>query len=262
MSMLNKLTGIALGLSLAVCAFSAEAQETSRLQRILDSGKIRVGTTGDFAPMTVRDVASGGYKGFEIDMANALAEDLGVQVEFVPTDWKTMIAGVLADKYDIAMSGTSMNVGRAKVVGYTVPYIFNGTVPMTLKENMDRFKTWDDANQEGVKVAVILGTVFEEEAKAAFPNATIVSVEPPATGYQEVIAGRADVTITSTFDAAAVSEKFEAIGIFGEGVVRNERPLAYLTGQNDQVFINFMNTWLTLKKTSGFIDDLRAKWGL
>ncbi len=254
--------GLAIGLGLALGANAADAQSTSRLQKILDSGKIRVGTTGDFAPMTVRDVTSGGYKGFEIDMANQLATDLGVEVEFVPTDWKTMVSGILADKYDIAMSGTSMNVGRAKVVGFTEPYIFNGTVPMVLKTNLDHFKTWDDANKAGVKVAVILGTVFEDEAKAAFPNATIVSVEPPATGYQEVLAGRADVTITSTFDAAAVAEKFDAIAIFGAGEVRNPRPLAYITGQDDQTFINFMNSWLTLEKTSGFIDGLKKKWGL
>ena len=255
-------TGMLAGVALALTVGAASAQSTSRLQKILDSGTIRVGTTGDFAPMTVRDVASGGYKGFEIDVANELANDLGVKVEFVPTDWKTMVSGILADKYDIAMSGTSMNVGRAKVVGFTEPYIFNGTVPMALKSNLEKFKTWDDANKEGVKVAVILGTVFEDEARGAFPNATIVTVEPPATGYQEVLANRADVTITSTFDSAEVAKKFDAIAVFGDGDVRNPRPLAYITGQDDQVFINFMNTWLTLKKTGGFFDELKKKWGL
>lgn len=112
---------VAIGLGSAVSAQSS-------LQNILESVVLRVGTTGDFNPMTVRDIASGSYKGLEIDAATELADDLGVELEFVPTEWKTMVAGVLSDKYDIVMSGTSISVGRAKVVGYTDPYIYVGTV--------------------------------------------------------------------------------------------------------------------------------------
>ena len=71
------------------------AQAQSSLERILSDGVLRVGTTGDFNPMTVRDVASGGYKGFEIDVARELAEEMGVELEFVPTEWKTMVAGAV-----------------------------------------------------------------------------------------------------------------------------------------------------------------------
>lgn len=257
----TKTIGAAL-LALALAAMATTATAQSSLEKILADGVLRVGTTGDFNPMTIRDVASGDYRGFEIDAARALAEDLGVELEFVPTEWKTMVAGVLADKYDIVMSGTSISVGRAKVVGYTKPYIHVGTVPMALKANMDKYKSWDDANKEGVKVAVILGTVFEQQARAAFPNATIVTVEAPATGYQEVLAGRADVTITSNVDAASVQENFDAIGTFGDGEVRAQRPLAYITHQSNQSLINFMNAWLELKFAAGFFDDLKAKWNL
>lgn len=260
MGITRRLIGIALGL-IAFMAVLPSAKAESRLEKILQSGVIRVGTTGDFNPMTIRDVASGEYEGFEIDAANRLASELGVKVEFVATDWKTMVAGVLADKYDIVMSGTSIDVGRAKVVGYTIPYTYVGTIPMTLKKNADRFKTWDDANKSDVKVSVILGTIFEQQARAAFPDATIVTVEAPATGYQEVLAGRADVTISSNVDAASIVQRFDAMQQFGEGI-RNRRPLAYITAQDDAVFINFLNAWLTLNEANGFFADLNTKWGL
>jgi cyclohexadienyl dehydratase len=261
MKAFSKFTGIC-ALLVTFFAVSAQAQAPSRLQQILAAGVIRIGTTGDFNPMTIRDVANDEYKGFEIDAANKLAADLGVKAEFVPTDWKTMVAGVLSNKYDIVMSGTSIDVGRAKVVGYTMPYIFVGTVPMTLKSNAERFKTWDDANKQGVKVAVSLGTVFEQQAKVAFPNATLVSVEAPATGYQEVLAGRADVTISSNVDAASITQRFDAITQFGKDDIRNQRPLGYITAQDDQVFINFLNSWLSVQQANGFFKRLSAKWGL
>lgn len=259
MKRLNLIAAAALA-AVSLLAMPVSAQ--SSLDKILASGTIRVGTTGDFNPMTVRDIASGGYKGHEIDVATELAKDLGVELEIVPTDWKTMIAGVQTDKFDIVMSGTSMNVGRAKVVGFTDPTIFVTTVPMTLTGNMETFKTWDDVNKEGVTVSVILGTVFEEEARAAFPDATIVTVEAPATGYQEVLSGRADVTITSNVDAASIMEQFPTMGTFGTDEVRNPKPHGYIVQQGNQSLINFMNTWIALKKASGFYDELAAKWNL
>lgn len=254
------LIGAAVLAAAAILAIPANAQ--SSLEKILETGKLRVGTTGDFNPMTVRDIASGGYMGHEIDVATELAKDMGVELELVPTDWKTMIAGVLTDKFDIVMSGTSMNVGRAKVVGFTNPTIYVTTVPMALTTNLETYKTWADVNKAGIKVAVILGTVFEEEARAVFPDATIVTVEAPATGYQEVLSGRAEVTITSNVDAASIMEQFPAMGTFGKDEVRNPKPHGYIVQQGNQSLINFMNTWIALKKASGFYDGLSAKWNL
>lgn len=259
---MKRLLSFAVAAAMMFAATGADAQNKSRLHKILSSGTLRVGTTGDFNPMTIRDPATRSYKGFEIDSANQLAKDLGVKVEFVPTDWKTLIAGIVADKYDIAMSGTSMNVKRAKAVGYTLPYVYVGTVPMTLKSNAGRFKTWADANKPGVKVAVILGTVFSEQAEVAFPNARIVKIEAPATAYQEVLSGRADVTITSNIDASKLVQKYPNLTTFGGGNLRNRRPLAYITAQDDYTWINFLNNWVMMKQTSGFFDELATKWRL
>lgn len=255
------ITAIAAVAALSAAAVPANAQK-SRLDRVLADGVLRVGTTGDFNPMTVRDPATQSYKGFEIDSANELAKDLGVKVQFVPTDWKTMIAGVVSDKYDIVMSGTSMNVGRAKAVGFTLPYVNVGTVPMTTKDKAGQFKSWADANKKGVKVAVILGTVFEEQAKVSFPNAEIIKVEAPATGFQAVLSGRADVTITSNLDASKLVQKYTNLVTFGAGEMRAERPLAYITAQDDFKWINFLNNWITMKKVGGFFDANATKWRL
>jgi cyclohexadienyl dehydratase len=259
---MKKLLGVmTIGLMIAAIG-AAQAQTKSRLDRVLANGELRVGTTGDFNPMTIRDPASRSYKGFEIDAAKQLAKDLGVKVRFVPTDWKTLIAGVIADKYDIVMSGTSINVKRAKAVGYTTPYVYVGTIPLTTKAKSPRFKSWDDANQPGVKIAVILGTVFEEQALEAFPKATLIKVEAPATAFQEVLSGRADVTITSNIDASKLVQKYTQLTTIGGGELRNRRPLAYITAQNDYKWINFLNNWLLLKRVSGYYDRLAAKWRL
>ena len=74
--------------ALACAAVPAYAQNT--LQDILSGGVLKVGTTGDWNPMTMKDPATNTYTGYDIDVMTELAKDLDVKVEFVPTDWKTL----------------------------------------------------------------------------------------------------------------------------------------------------------------------------
>ncbi len=235
------------------------AQEVSHLQRILESGTLRVGTTGDFKPMSLKDPRTGDYTGFDIDVVRRFARDMKVKIEFVPTDWKTLVAGIVADKYDMTTSA-SVNMERAKVAGYSDPYVEFGTVPMTLRSNLHRFDGWQSIDRPDVTVAVTLGTVFEEEARSYFPHAKIISVEAPARDYQEVLAGRALVSITSNVEAAALMETYPELVTIPVDAPRSRRPGAFLLPQDDQVWINYVNTWIRLRHTDGFFDRLARKW--
>ena len=83
---------------LALLPFSLNAE--SKLNQILSSGELKVGTTGDWDPMTMKDPATNKYKGFDIDVMKNLAKDMGVTLKLVPTDWKTLVSGITSDKYD------------------------------------------------------------------------------------------------------------------------------------------------------------------
>ena len=123
------------GMALVVTALLAtSAMAESRLQQILANGELRVGTTGDWNPMTMIDPTSKERKGFDIDIATALAADMGVKVVFVPTTWKTLVNGVVAAKYDMT-SSASLSPKRALVAGYSLSYFAVEDVPLMLNKN-------------------------------------------------------------------------------------------------------------------------------
>ena len=241
-------------------ALSGAAQAQSALNDILSSGVLKVGTTGDWNPMTVRDPASNNYKGFDIDIMTALAEDLGVEVEFVPTDWKTLVNGVVAGQYHITGSA-SISPARMKAAGFSESYISVEIMPFTAKEGAGKFASHDDINQPDVKVATTLGTSFEAMVREWYPNADIKVVEAPARGYQEVLAGRADVFITSNIEGAVLAEKHGVAMVEG-AESRAPTPIAMLLPQADQVWINYVNNWVKVKQAKGFFEANKAKWGL
>ena len=235
------------------------AMGESRLQSILANGELRVGTTGDWNPMSMIDPSSKERTGFDIDIANELASDMGVKVVFVPTTWKTLVNGVVADKYDMT-SSASLSPKRALVAGYSESYFAVEDVPLMLRKNKGKYNSWEDLNNPSVTVAVTLGTVQEKRAEELFDNSKIIKVSSPARDYQEVLAGRADISMTSNMEAAKLVEQYPELMIVPVQKGKNPTPLAMLLPQTDQVWINYVNHWIILKSERGYFDQLETKW--
>ena len=243
---------------LALLPFSLNAE--SKLDQILSSGELKVGTTGDWDPMTMKDPATNKYKGFDIDVMQELAKDMGVKITFVPTEWKTIVSGITAGRYDISTSVTK-TPKRAEVAGFTDSYYKYGTVPLVLKKNLKKYSTWKSLNNKDVTIATTLGTSQEEKAKEFFPKSNLQSVESPARDFQEVLAGRADGHITSSTEANKLVIKYPQLAIVQDGG-KNPAALAMMVDQSDQVWMNYINQWIEIKKTSGFFETLLGKYEL
>ena len=259
---MKRLLAIALALAAALTLAPATsmAQTKSKLAQILERGTLRVGTTGDFNPMSMKDPATNTLTGFDIEAMTQLATDMGVKIEFVPAEWATLVNGIVADRFDI-FSGASLSMARAKTVAFSNPYLFAGTVPLISKKAPGKYPTWESINNPNITVAVLMGTVFEQQARAHFPKAKIRAVEKPATGYQEVLAGRAQVTITSNVEAATLMKTYPELQQVGASAeMRNKRPFAYPLPQGDEVWVTFVNNWISLKVAEGYFDTLEAKW--
>ena len=247
-------------LTLFLMVFLTNANAESRLQKVLKSGELRVGTTGDWDPMSMKDPSTNKYKGFDIDVMNELAKDMGVKVKFVPTDWKTIVSGITANRYDVSTSVTK-TPKRAEVAGFTTTYYKYGTVPLVLKKNLKKFSTWESLNNKNVTIATTLGTSQEEKAKEFFPKSKLKSIEAPARDFQEVLAGRADGNITSSTEANKLVIKYPQLAIVPDGE-KNPAFLAMMVAKDDKVWNDYVSNWIKSKKTSGFFKSLLAKYNL
>ncbi len=233
----------------------------STLDEIMKSGTLKVGTTGDFPGWSFMNPETSEYEGYDIDVAMKLAEDMGVEVEFVATDWKNLVSGVVANKYHMT-SSASITAKRAITAGYSNSYYGTGTVAMVLSKNKDKISSWDQINNSDISVAVTLGTVFENEATKSFPDAKLIAVEAPAREYQEVLSGRADVSLTSKVDAMKLVQLYSELSIVNLDEPKNAKLFAILLPRGDQEWINFVNHWIADQKNKGFFDQTAAKFGL
>ena len=135
---------------LAVIAFGAGgavAQTQSVIEDIKQAGVIRVGLS-IFHPWAMYD-KNGELIGFELDIARQLADDMGVEVEFVLTDWEQMIPSLNAGDFDVIISGMSITPSRNLVVNFTDPYAFSGMTLLANRALTEGFRV-EDFNHKDV----------------------------------------------------------------------------------------------------------------
>jgi cyclohexadienyl dehydratase len=250
------------GLAAALVFFAAPAgaQEVSRLDRILQSGTLRVGTTGDYKPFTYRDPATGALSGFDIDQAQVLGQALGVKVEFVQTAWPTLMKDFEADRFDIAMGGVSVTLDRAKKGYFSVSYLRDGKTPITRCENVSRFQTVQDIDKPGVKAIVNPGGTNERFARGNLKAAEIVVFPDNTRIFEEIAAGKADLMMTDSSETRFQQKQHPGVLC----AVHPDKPFDFAEKaywiQRDMPFKQFVDQWLHLSQETGATRALLAKW--
>jgi len=244
-----------------LCTGLAQAQaQTSALDAIRARGTIRIGTTGDYAPYSFRDLDSGGFKGFDIDVAHRLAADLGVKLELVQATWPTLMAGLQAGKYDIVASGVTVTPERAEAAAFSTPYLHPRFVPIIRKRDAGRFKTLADIDQPGVTVALQQGTAAEEAGRRVFKHATLEAVLDPVIDYTEVLAHHADATFTDNlYFATTIGDQYPELAMI-QGPDDTLSDIAILTRKGDPKLLDWLDSWVAQRQADHFLDGLFKTW--
>ena len=99
-----------------LAAAADEIQSSDALQAIMERGVLRVGSTGDYNPMSYLDPETNRYVGFDAALAEDLAARLGVEIEYVPTSWPTLTEDTMAGKFDLAICGITITDTRKEAM--------------------------------------------------------------------------------------------------------------------------------------------------
>jgi polar amino acid transport system substrate-binding protein len=178
-------------------AFEASAQD-SKLQEVLDRGKLMVGTGSTNAPWHFQD-EDGNLVGFDIDMAKLVAKGLfddPEAVEFVIQSSDARIPNLATDKVDITCQFMTVTPGRAQQVEFTIPYYREGVGLLLMADG--KYADYDALKAGGgdVSVSVLQNVYAEEMVHAALPEAAVDQYESVDLMYQALNSGRADAAAT------------------------------------------------------------------
>ena len=177
----------------AASAPAAAAEAGSLLDRINNHGTITVGTEGTYAPFTYHDDA-GKLTGYDVEVTRAVADKLGVKIDFKETQWDAMLAGLKAGRFDMVANQVSLTTPeRQATFDKSAEYSYSGPMAVNRKDD-ERIKTLADV--KGLSSAQSLSSNYGEMAEKA--GAKIVPVDGMAQALTLVQQQRADFTFNDS----------------------------------------------------------------
>lgn len=248
-------------LLVATPVFSADIElaKKSTIETILKNKQLRVGFEAGYMPFEMAN-KKGDFMGFDIDMAKALAKDMGVQFVPVDTAWDGIIPALVTDKFDIIIGGMTVTQERNLSINFSEPYIVVGQTILLNKKHEGTVKSYKDLNDPKYTVCSRLGTTGEQAAKRMIPKATYKAFEAEAEAALEVINGSADALIYDLpFCQIMQVTQGEGKTVFLSEPFTYE-PLAMAIKKGDPDFLNFLNGFLRQYKSDGRYERSYEKW--
>jgi polar amino acid transport system substrate-binding protein len=271
------LTSFILLAALACCGLAAPAQapaaKTPRatppsavaprttddmLARIKKNGKLRVGIT-EIIPWATHD-KDGKLMGFSVDIARKLARDMGVEVEFHPDAFKYLIPDLLADKFDIIISGFSIEPQRALLVNFSQPY---NTTDVTIAANIKtagQFSTLQEFNKPTLTIGSLEGTTAEEMTSTLLPEAQIKTYSTDVDLFSALVHGKIDAAAADYPRPEIVAKFFPDKVSVPSGVKLTTFPSAFAVRRGDMGFVNFLNSWIYSRTANDWLEGRRIYW--
>lgn len=246
---------VLLTLSVVACG---KSEETSSTEQKNEKQKLILATSADYFPYEYIDTASGSEKilGFDIDVANLIAEELGFEIELKNMDFSGLLAALQTGQADFVMAGMTPNEERAKSVDFSK--VYNGE--QTGSNSIVALKSNNITSVEalnGKKVAAQLGTAQEQAAKK-IEGIELVSLNKIPEIVQEVLAGRVDAAIIEDAAAQKYIDNYSQLGhtpYSAEGL--NGVAVAFPKGSDK---VEQFNQAIDHLKENGKLDELIEKW--
>ena len=184
-------------LGLTGCSDKTAASSTAgpaplnKLNSIQKSGKLVVALEGAWQPWSYHD-SSDTLVGYDVEVSRAIAEKLGVEPEYVESDWDSLFAGLDAGRYDMVCNGVEVTEERAKTYDFTTPYGYIHTALAVRKDNED-IHSFEDL--KGKTTANSLASTYMELAESY--GATVQGIDTLEETIQLLTAGRIDATLNA-----------------------------------------------------------------
>ena len=233
------------------------------IQRITERGKLLVGTTGDYRPLSYRE-ADGNYWGFGIEMAEKIAERIGVGIEYVQTSWPTLTADVLTEPqtFDLAIGGITITDTRKETMLMSDGYLANGKTILCRSSEADHYQSLADIDKLEVRVMVNPGGLNEKFANENLTHATIIVYDKNEEIPNQVAEGHADVMITEITEAPwyVQNDPRLAAPLLNAPFTHGEIGVLMRKGQDD--LLQVVNNTIRQMKSDGTLRSLHEKYGL
>lgn len=228
----------------------AQAAGESTFDRVRANKTLRIAVLPGELPYFQKDLASGEWSGFAIEMAKDIAKTLDVKLEFTESTYGNSVLELQSGKIDLAFA-LSATPQRSMVIDFTAP-VFAHPFGAIIKKGMNA-TTWADINKKDVRIAVDVGSANETAARRFAPNAEIKALKTRDEAMLELASGRVDVVVTALILGLTAVAKNRNLGTY-KLLQKPSVAIASCMGvrkEQDKKWRDFLSTWVEYNRGLG-----------
>ncbi|MCV2869130.1 transporter substrate-binding domain-containing protein [Defluviimonas sp. WL0002] len=248
----------------ALVALPAIAQQATQalasesvIEGIKERGVIKIGLSL-FVPWSMR-AKNGDLIGFELDVGRKLAEDMGVEVEFVETAWDGIIPALVSGKFDVIISGMSWTAQRNLTVNFSDPYAYSG-LKILANRAMVEGKSVADLNDGAITFAARRGATPATVIGQIFPNAALLQFDEDGAATQEVLNGNAHATMAAEPTPSLEARKHPETLVVMDSPLYAQSGEGFVFRKGDPDAENYFNNWIAQQWRSGWLQERHDYW--
>ena len=228
------------------------------LEEIAQRGELRIAVQTQGAPFSFVD-KNGKRTGSSVELCELIAKEMGVKVKFLNYDWDGLIPALLSKKADMLAADMTPTLKRAMKIAFTDPYMYTGSVVFVKQDSP--IKALEDVKKAGTKIAVLLGSTGENDAKKAFPEATLKTYKGGGPLLiNAVLAGHTDAGVN---DGSAVRGQAASFPPNSVRILRGQlskSPLAFAVRYDSPDLLNWLNLFFLHINLDGRLEDNLNYW--
>ncbi len=257
--MIRSIVKTALVLIIIFCTAIGASAADSVLGRIVADDELRVGTSGAQPPFSLV-AKSGELIGYDIDLANLIADAMGVEVTFVQKPFGQLLDALEKGEVDIIMSGMTMTPARNLRVAFVGPYMVSGKSILTKSATLAKIDEAEDIDQSQVKMAALKGSTSEDFVKNVWPRMQLTVTDNYDEAVNLVREGKVGAMVAD-FPICAISVlRFPEDDFATLTQPLTIEPMGVAMPANDPLFLNMMQNYLGALEAIGLLDALEEKW--
>ncbi len=235
----------------------ASAQEV--LDRIVQSGVFRVGTSGTQPPFTAKD-RQGELMGYEIELARALAEVMDVEVQFVERPFGQLMDALENGEIDAIMSGMTITPQRNRRVAFVGPYLLSGKSVLTKSATIAAAEEAGDIDQSSVRMVALQNSTSQTFVETVFPDAQSTWTEDYDEAVGMVVNDQVDAMVADFPVLALAALRNPNAGLATLVTPLTVEPIGMAVPAGDALLLNMIENYLQGLTLSGALGELEAYW--
>jgi polar amino acid transport system substrate-binding protein len=238
---------------------NTSASASPVIDRILQRGRLVVGMAGNMPPLNMT-TKEGDLIGYEVDLAQAMAEAMGVKAKMEVMPFAELISALQKGKVDLILSNMTITPGRNLKVAFVGPYFTSGKAFLTKSKTIALADETTDLDAKNTKLVALKGSTSQAFIEKVLPGATLITAKDYDEAVNMVLQDKVHAMVADYPICVVSVFRYPNKGLLSVVTTLTYEPIGVGVPAGDPLLVNWVENFMGIAEKTGLLEELKGKW--